>query len=95
MMKILVVALIVLLIVFFVLVNIQTVAQMKQMDYWEENSEWWWKSRDDMVTIVAYNPDGDCIIFETFTYHLRYKVQRTIFNKWVENGEMVQYNHEK
>lgn len=95
MVKILVIALIVLLIVFFILVDIQTVAQIKQMDYWEENSEWWWRSKDDMVTIVQYNPDSDCIVFETSIYHCRYKVQRTIFNQWVENGEMVQYNHEK
>lgn len=95
MIKVLTIVLIGLLIMFFVLVNLQTIRQMKEIEYWEMNSEWWWGGKDDIVTIVQYNPDSDYIVFETFNYHVRYKVKRQVFNKMVERGEMVQYNHEK
>lgn len=95
MVKILTVIIMLFLIVYFILVILQSIRQIIEIDYWEENSEWWWRSKDDIITIIQYNPESDNIIFETFNYHVRYKMKREIFNKMIKEGEFVQYNHEK
>ena len=87
---ILTIVIMVLAIFFLIAVNIQAYAQMKQIDYWEDNSEWWWKSKDETIHVLFYDPDTDYIVFETYTHHLRYKIKRPVFNKWVESGEFVQ-----